>query len=93
VCDHDCIPTELHKLWQDRLYLRCIDHHIVSDGSQFLDPVRDRHFRVDERRKTFCDLAVHHFHCTDLYDLIFIRRKSGRLKVKHHIGIIEILVF
>ena len=91
--DHDRIPAELHKLRQDCLDLWCINYHIITDGGQFLNPVWDWHFRVYKSGEPVCDLPMLHFYRTDLYDLIFFRRKSGRLKIKYHISIIEILVF
>ena len=88
MCHHDGFLAELHEFGQDLLNPGRIEHHVILDGRQLLNIIRDRHLRIDEGRKTLRDSSVHHLDGTDLNDLILIRRKSGCLQVKYDIAVI-----
>ena len=91
VGNHDRTLAELHKFRQNLLNLRCVNDHIILNWGQFLDSEWNWHFRVYKCRKAVCNDTTDYFHCTDLNNLILIGAETGRLQIKHHIGLIEAL--
>lgn len=51
VCHHDGPLAELHEFGQDLLNPGRIEHHVILDGRQLLNIIRDRHLRIDRRSK------------------------------------------
>ena len=83
VCDHQPIADKSEKFGQYFSDLACILYHIIGDGGQLDDLLRDRHFRVDKGIIAFYDLAVFHQHRTDFGDGAGSGVFTGGLQVKN----------
>ena len=79
VCDHHASFRKFQELRQDFFDCRSVEHHVVVDAGQLLDPIRDRHFRVDKGAEFIRDLTIYHFDGTDLDDLVCHRTETGCL--------------
>ena len=91
MCHEHTAFAKLQKLRQNALNLLRVHYHIVPDTRQFLYFKRNRHFRIHERRKVIHNLTVTDFHCTNLYNPVFHRRKSRRLNIENDKILLEIL--
>ena len=83
--------TELQEIRQNFFDGRCADDHLITDTGQFFDLKGNWLLRIDKSTEPVRDLSIFHLDRTDLNDLIVDRGKSGGLKVKYYIGIIETL--
>ncbi len=84
-----CVSNEFQKLRQNRLYIRCLQHHLVRDTGKLSDLKRNRHPGIHESTVSVCDLPLLHLHRTDLDDLILDRAEPCRLKIEHHKGTVQ----
>ena len=92
MCDHHASFRKFQELRQDFFDCRSVEHHVVVDAGQLLDPIRDRHFRVDKGAEFIHDLTIYHFDGTDLDDLVCHRTETGCLQVEDYIGILQALI-
>ena len=93
MCNNDIITTEFQKLRQDHVDGRCMHNHLICNGSQLLYTIRDRFFRIDKFRETIDLLSIFYLYSSDLYDLILLLTKTGRLDIEYDIFCIQSLSF
>ena len=91
VRDHDRAPAERKKLRQHKVNCRRVQNHLVIDGRQLLNSVRNGLLRIHKHGKPVCNFPVFYPYRSDLNNFTGQIGKPRSLYIKHHIGIIQAL--